>query len=42
MALARTIQRRPDLLVARGGITSQELSLLAEHGIDTDRLSPED
>jgi tRNA (guanine37-N1)-methyltransferase len=34
MALARTIERRPDLVDARGGLTSDEQRLLADHGID--------
>ncbi|MGH9069503.1 MAG: tRNA (guanosine(37)-N1)-methyltransferase TrmD [Acidimicrobiales bacterium] len=31
-ALARTRDRRPDLLEARGGLSSEEVRLLAEHG----------
>jgi tRNA (guanine37-N1)-methyltransferase len=31
-ALARTLQRRPDLVSARGGLSEQEVWLLAEHG----------
>src|SRR5207302_9122880 len=31
-ALARTLARRPDLLEARGGLTDEEVRLLAEHG----------
>ena len=33
-ALARTRERRPDLLAARGGLTPAEASLLAEFGLD--------
>ena len=33
-ALARTLERRPDLIAARGGISSQEEALLAEFGFD--------
>ena len=33
-ALARTIQRRPDLIEARGGLTDGERRLLAEHDLD--------
>lgn len=36
-ALARTIERRPDLISARGGVTESERALLAEFGLD--RLS---
>ena len=31
-ALARTLQRRPDLIEARGGLTEDEMRLLADHG----------
>jgi tRNA (guanine37-N1)-methyltransferase len=31
-ALARTLARRPDLVEARGGLTDDEVRLLAEHG----------
>jgi tRNA (guanine37-N1)-methyltransferase len=31
-ALVRTLQRRPDLIADRGGLTEQEVQLLAEHG----------
>jgi tRNA (guanine37-N1)-methyltransferase len=31
-ALARTIERRPDLIEARGGLRPDEVKLLAEHG----------
>jgi hypothetical protein len=34
MALARTIERRPDLIDARGGLTAEERALLADHGVD--------
>jgi tRNA (guanine37-N1)-methyltransferase len=33
MALAATIERRPDLIDARGGLTEEERVLLAEHGV---------
>jgi tRNA (guanine37-N1)-methyltransferase len=33
-ALVRTAERRPDLLTARGGLTDEERSLLAEFGLD--------
>ncbi len=33
-ALARTLERRPDLLKARGGLTEEEQGLLAEFGVD--------
>jgi tRNA (guanine37-N1)-methyltransferase len=33
-SLARTLQRRPDLIAARGGLTQAEKALLAEHGFD--------
>ena len=33
-ALRRTIERRPDLVDRRGGLTAEEERLLAEHGID--------
>ncbi|HLI15636.1 MAG TPA: tRNA (guanosine(37)-N1)-methyltransferase TrmD [Acidimicrobiales bacterium] len=32
MALARTLERRPDLIEARGGLSEDEVRLLAEHG----------
>ena len=35
-SLARTIQRRPDLMEARGGLSSEERELLATHGLDAD------
>ncbi len=31
-ALVRTVQRRPDLVAARGGLTEEEVELLVEHG----------
>jgi tRNA (guanine37-N1)-methyltransferase len=31
-ALARTLQRRPDLISVRGGLTDEEVRLLADHG----------
>ena len=33
-ALARTLERRPDLIERRGGLTQEERALLAEHGLD--------
>ena len=33
-ALARTLQRRPDLITARGGLTDEERQLLASHGLE--------
>jgi tRNA (guanine37-N1)-methyltransferase len=36
-AIARTLERRPDLVAARGGVTDEERDLLAEFGLD--RLS---
>lgn len=33
-ALARTVDRRPDLIAARGGLTHEERRLLAECGLD--------
>jgi tRNA (guanine37-N1)-methyltransferase len=33
-ALARTRSRRPDLLAARGGLTEEERTLLAEFDLD--------
>jgi tRNA (guanine37-N1)-methyltransferase len=33
-ALARTLERRPDLIAARGGISREEESLLAQWGFD--------
>jgi tRNA (guanine37-N1)-methyltransferase len=33
-ALARTLSRRPDLVDARGGLTSEDQGLLAEFGLD--------
>jgi tRNA (guanine37-N1)-methyltransferase len=34
MALARTLQRRPDLVEARGGLSAEEEALLTEWGFD--------
>ena len=31
-SLARTLQRRPDLIAARGGLTTEEVRLLSDHG----------
>ena len=31
-ALRRTLERRPDLIAARGGLSADEVRLLAEHG----------
>lgn len=31
-ALVRTLQRRPDLIAVRGGLTEEEVRLLADHG----------
>ena len=36
-ALVRTSKRRPDLMVARGGLTDEERVLLAEFGLDSDQ-----
>ena len=33
-SLARTIERRPDLIEARGGLSDEERKLLADHGLD--------
>ncbi len=33
-ALARTLERRPDLIAARGGISAEEEALLAQWGFD--------
>jgi tRNA (guanine37-N1)-methyltransferase len=33
-ALARTVERRPDLIDARGGLTNEDRALLAEFGLD--------
>ena len=35
-SLARTIQRRPDLIEARGGLSDTERELLTAHGLDPD------
>jgi tRNA (guanine37-N1)-methyltransferase len=34
-ALARTLERRPDLIAARGGLTPEERQLLASHGLES-------
>jgi tRNA (guanine37-N1)-methyltransferase len=39
-ALARTIERRPDLVAARGGLTEAEVRLLVEHGYPLDAAAP--
>lgn len=36
-ALRRTMERRPDLLAARGGLTTDEVALVAEHAKDEER-----
>ena len=42
-ALRRTLERRPDLIDRRGGLTAGERRLLAEHGIDPyDGTSPQE
>ena len=40
-ALVRTLERRPDLIVARGGLSEAEVQLLSDHGYryDADSLS---
>ena len=38
-SLARTIQRRPDLIEARGGLTDEEQALLESHGPEAERAS---
>ena len=35
-ALERTRRRRPDLIAARGGLSADDLRLLAEHGYPDD------
>jgi tRNA (guanine37-N1)-methyltransferase len=35
-ALARTRERRPDLLAARGGLSPADAAVLAEFGLDHD------
>jgi tRNA (guanine37-N1)-methyltransferase len=35
-ALHRTLVHRPDLIAARGGLTDDERTLLAAHGLDPD------
>jgi tRNA (guanine37-N1)-methyltransferase len=39
-ALWRTIERRPDLIDARGGLTEDEVRLLAQHGYPLDAAAP--
>jgi tRNA (guanine37-N1)-methyltransferase len=41
-ALRRTLDRRPDLITARGGLTDTDRGLLAEFDLDTDPPSPPD
>jgi tRNA (guanine37-N1)-methyltransferase len=36
-ALRRTLDRRPDLIESRGGVTAEERSLLTEFGLDDER-----
>ncbi len=36
MALVRTVERRPDLIDARGGVTDEERRLLAEFSLEAD------
>ena len=38
MALTRTIQTRPDLIAARGGLTGEDLACLHEFGLPSDGL----
>ena len=33
MAIHRTLERRPDLIQRRGGLTDEERSLLESHGL---------
>jgi tRNA (guanine37-N1)-methyltransferase len=40
MALARTLERRPDLVEARGGLTDAEVALLESVGVPYDATSP--
>jgi tRNA (guanine37-N1)-methyltransferase len=40
MALARTIEQRPDLVAARGGLTEEEVALLESVGVPYDATSP--
>ena len=37
-SLARTVARRPDLIEARGGLSDSERALLAEHGLEAERI----
>jgi len=39
-ALARTIERRPDLIAARGGLDEDEVRLLTEHDYPLDAATP--
>lgn len=39
-ALARTRQRRPDLMAARGGLSAEDRSLLTEFGLDESESGP--
>ena len=39
-ALVRTLERRPDLVEARGGVSKEEVRLLAEHGYSVDPSRP--
>ena len=39
-ALARTLDRRPDLIAARGGLSDEDEALLAEHGLPDSARSP--
>ena len=39
-ALHRTIERRPDLIESRGGLSEVEVRLLAEHGYPLDAAAP--
>ena len=41
-ALRRTLDRRPDLIAARGGLAEGDRRLLAEFGLDRDSPPPED
>ncbi len=36
-SLARTVEQRPDLIAARGGLSAAELELLAEHGFNVQK-----
>jgi tRNA (guanine37-N1)-methyltransferase len=41
LSLARTLERRPDLIAARGGLSAEERDLLAEFGLEYPEGSPE-